>query len=437
MKFTFSKALTWIALFILLSLVPIALALLGPIPKPRSYWIEFGVGLGFVGIAVMALQFLTTGRLRFIAPVFGPDFVLQFHRQAGIVGFLLVLSHPLVLIFANPDYLAYFDPRVNFLRAVALSAVLIALILLIVTSLWREPVGLNYEWWRLLHGVLALAVVFIGMVHGIQVGHYLEPLWKQGVWAGLLLGTMYLAVHTRVVRPWRLRKRPYRVADIHEEEGDAWTLVLEPDGHSGMTFKAGQYAWITLADSPFRLQQHPFSFSSSARQQQICFTAKALGDFTTTWEHIEPGAPAYLEGPYGAFTLDRDAYGAVLIMGGIGITPAMSILRTMCDEGDLRPVILIYANPAWEEITFREKLDELAEQINLLIVHVLEEPPEDWTGETGYVDEELLAAHLPENREAYEYFICGPTPMMNSSEVALRELGISWKQIYSERFQIV
>jgi predicted ferric reductase len=94
MKYTYDKVYWWLGLFLVLSFVPLGFAMIGPIPAPRSFWVEFGVGLGFVGMGVMALQFITTGRFRYIAPAFGSDFVLQFHRQAGLVGVIMVLLHP-------------------------------------------------------------------------------------------------------------------------------------------------------------------------------------------------------------------------------------------------------------------------------------------------------------------------------------------------------
>ena len=311
------------------------------------------------------------------------------------------------------------------------------LVLLLVTSVWREAVGLGYERWRALHGLLALGVVFIGMVHGIQVGEYLDPLWKQVVWAGALLGFMYLVVHTRVVRPAVMKRRPYRVAAIREELPGTHTMLVEPDGHVGMNFRAGQYAWLTLGDSPYSLQQHPFSFSSSERSGLLSFTAKAAGDFTAGWGDIEPGQRLFLEGPYGAFVLDPDSEGVVFVVGGIGVTPALSILRTMRDRNDDRPAILVYGNPSVDEIVFRDELDDIARSGSLRVVHVIEEPPDDWDGERGFVDRALLERNLPADCRTFEYYICGPEPMMDAAEAALREMGISWRQIYTERFQVV
>jgi predicted ferric reductase len=437
MKYSPARVLAWVAAFGVLALTPLVLAVVGPVPAPRPFFVEFGVGLGFVGMGVLGLQFVTTGRFRSIAPVFGADVVLQFHRQAGIIAVLLVLAHPAVLIATDPGYLAFFDPRVNLLRALALIAVIPALLLLLVTSLWREQVHLNYEWWRLAHGVLSLGVVFIGMVHGIQVGEHLGAFWKQGLWAGVLLGLMYLVVHSRVVRPYLMKRRPYRVVEVREELPEVYTMVVEPVGHVGMRFAAGQFAWMTVGDSPYSLQQHPFSFASSERGPALCFTAKAVGDFTGSWNDIDPGETVFLEGPFGGFTLDPDSDGAVFIVGGIGVTPAMSILRTMRDNHDERPAVLVYGNSSASEVVFLDELAELERSLELEVVHVLEDRPDDWDAEEGYVDDDILKRRLPPDCRNYEFFICGPEPMMDAAETALREMGVSWRQIYTERFQIV
>lgn len=437
MKFGVAVAAKWVGLYLVLVVSLPVLAVVGPVPSPRPFFVEFGVGLGFVGMGLLAAQFVITGRFRSIAPVFGADVVLQFHRQAGVVAAAVIVAHPVVLIAADPDYLEFFDPRVNVLRALALTTVIPALLLLVATSLWRQRTGLNYEWWRLTHGTLSLLVVFIGMVHGIQVAGNLGVLWKKGVWAGVLVGAMYLVVHSRVVRPQMMKRRPYRVAEVREEVPGTFTLSLAPVGHVGMKFRAGQYAWMTVGDSPYSLQQHPFSFSSSERSATLCFTAQAVGDFTSSWSDFEPGRPVFLEGPYGGFTLDADSTGAVFIAGGIGVTPVMSMLRTMLDDGDDRRVVLVYGNPTSAEITFRDEIRALEEGLALDVVHVLEKPDEYWDSEHGFIDGDLLRRVLPPDCRNYEYFICGPEPMMDSAESALRDMGVSWRQIYTERFQIV
>src|SRR5690625_7930363 len=88
---------------------------------------------------------------------------------------------------------------------------------------------------------------------------------------------------------------------------------------------------------------------------------------------------------------------------------------------------MIYDKKAWEGVTFSEELERLSEEIDLKVVHVLEDPPDEWEGETGFIDEELLEKYLPEEPYSRTYYICGPGPMMDIAESSLHNLGVRWK----------
>jgi ferredoxin-NADP reductase len=127
----------------------------------------------------------------------------------------------------------------------------------------------------------------------------------------------------------------------------------------------------------------------------------------------------------------------VLIAGGVGITPMMSIIRTLADRGDKRPVILLYGNKDWDTVTFREELDALKQRLNLTLVHVLEKPPAGWTGEKGFINAAVLARYLPPPFADHEYYICGPDVMMDAIETALSQLGVPLSKYHSERYSFV
>jgi ferredoxin-NADP reductase len=127
----------------------------------------------------------------------------------------------------------------------------------------------------------------------------------------------------------------------------------------------------------------------------------------------------------------------VLIAGGIGVTPMMSMMRTLADRGDKRPVIMLYGEKDWESITFREDLETLEARLNLTIVYVLENPSTGWRGERGFITAEMFKRHLPPPYAAHEYFICGPNVMMDAIEKALKELGVPLSKYHSERYSFV
>ena len=234
-------------------------------------------------------------------------------------------------------------------------------------------------------------------------------------------------------------RRPYCVTEVRKERGETTTLVMQPEGHSGLRFSPGQFGWLTLWGSPFRITAHPFSFSSSAAaaDRRVEMTIRNLGDFTSRIHKVSVGQRVYLDGPYGAFTIGNPADMHVLIAGGIGVTPMMSMIRTLADRGDKRPVILLYGSKDWDSITFRDELEALKQRLKLTVIHVLANAPAGWTGEQGFINAELFKRHLPPPYARHEYFICGPNVMMDAIEKALAEMNVPMSKYHSERYSFV
>src|SRR5690606_6358598 len=140
---------------------------------------------------------------------------------------------------------------------------------------------------------------------------------------------------------------------------------------------------------------------------RLAFAIKELGDFTRTIGGIEPGERCWVDAPYGAFSIDRrpDTPGYVFVAGGIGLAPMVGMLRALAERGDRRTHLLIAAHSRWNRVPLREAVAELADRLDLRVVHVLEEPPADWSGERGLVTRDLLDRHLPPHRAELEYFV--------------------------------
>lgn len=443
MRSPIAVALFWITTYLVCTVFPLLVLLLYP-PTPnadRGWWVEFSVALGFIGLAMMALQFALTARINRIEASYGVDIILQFHRYTSIVAFVFILVHPVILFIEDPETLGLLNVLEAPWRARFAVAATLALTALIATSIWRQRLKIPYETWRILHGLFAVLALSFGLAHILGVSYYLSLFWKVLLWSAIALTALWLWVYVRVVKPWLMLKKPYLVEEVIEQRGDTWTLALRPHGHPGFTFNPGQFAWITLDISPFRMREHPFSMSSNGdNSERLEFSIKALGDFTQGIKDVKPGTKAYLDGPYGVFTSDRyeDTSGFVFIAGGIGITPFMSMMLTHAQRGDdERPYLLIYAAKSWDDITFRDELGEISQRINLKVVYVLREPPEDWTGDTGYVDRDLLERYLPRRRGTRQYFICAAPVMMDAVEAALHDLEVPVTNIHMEHFNMV
>ena len=432
----------WILVYIILSIAPLFVLLIGPRLPGREFWREFSVALGFAGLAMVTLQFVLTARFKVVKAPYGSDIVYYFHRQISLVSFALVLAHPLLLFAFDPRTLRLLNLLAAPWRARAGVVALAALAALIVTSVWRKQLRIDYTPWRIWHGILATAAVSLALAHIVLVGHYVNTPWKRILWVGYGLFWVGLLAYVRVIKPILLLRRPYAVDQVIQQRGDAWTLAVVPVGHRGLTFMPGQFAWLTAWHSPFSDTEHPFSFSSSAMDRsRLEFTIKALGDFTGTVKEMKPGQQVYVDGPFGAFSIDRHPHAEsyVFVAGGIGITPIMSMLRTLADRGDRRPLTLLYANRTWEGVTFRQEIAELEQRLNLKVVYVLSAPHESWEGERGRITSSLLERHLPrlQRRDSQEVFICGPKPMMDAVESALASLGVPVGDFHSERFDLV
>ena len=433
------KGGVWIVVYLLFILAPLFALMAGSWPPPRGFWTEFSVALGYSGLAIMGLQFGLTARFRFVTEPWGEDVIYHFHRQISQIAVGLVIAHMLILFIVQPELLA---PR-NIVEApwsARLAVVAVAaLVALIVMALWRVKLNISYETWHLTHILLAVVAIAAGIIHMVGSGFYLTDPWKRGLWIGLTIFWVGLLFYVRLVKPLFIMRRPYRVSEVREERGDTWTLGMRPEGHSGLRFGPGQFGWLTLWGSPFKITGHPFSFSSSAEAAdgRVEMTIKKLGDFTNGIQKVPVGRCVYLDGPYGTFTIGNPADMHVLIAGGIGVTPMMSMIRTFADRGDKRPVILIYGSKDWDSITFREDLEALKARLNLTVVHVLANPPTGWTGEQGFITAELFKRYLPPPYAEHEYFICGPDVMMDAIEKALKELGVPLSKYHSERYSFV
>ena len=427
----------WIGVYLCLVMTPLFVLLLAPGPSGNGFWWDFSIALGFAGTSIMGTMFVLTARFRHAAAPFGIDLIYYFHRWIALVAFFFIIAHPAILVFLEPSLLGDLKPSVISWHMLAGAASIAALTALMVTSLWRQPLRIHYDAWRIGHALLAITALGLAIVHIEGVAIYVSSPWKRVLWMSISACCLALLFYVRLIKPLVLLRHPFRVEQVVKELGDAWTLVLRPDG-SEFTFLPGQFAWLTLFHSPFALKEHPFSISSSAMQTEtIHFTIKELGDFTARIKDVIPGQIAYIDAPYGAFSIDRHpSSDYVFVAGGIGIAPIMSMLRTLADRGDKRSLLLIYAHKSWENLTFQEELKKLKEQLNLRVVYVLENPPHDWQGESGFITDDILTRYLPDVPEQYEYYLCGPLAMTAIVEKTLQKQGVPLYQIHSELFNL-
>jgi predicted ferric reductase len=279
-----------------------------------------------------------------------------------------------------------------------------------------------------------------------RLNHLIRERAMRAEFAILVLVVLGVLAYRWVWRPVFGARSKYVVREIRPETDTVSTLVLEPHrdprrlSFRTSGFAPGQFAWLRVSPS-IGAQEHPFSIASGAHlRERREFTIRHSGDFTRALRRLRPGDPVWLDGPHGSFSVDlQHSTGLVMIAGGVGITPMMSMLRTLAHRRDRRPHRLVTVARTVDELLFRSELSELTQRLDLTIIELLRQPPKGWTGASGAIDEALLTALLPSGirRNQLGYYLCGPPALVTDVLTILDELAIPLTQIHTEQFNLV
>lgn len=436
----FTHACAILVLGVIAVALPFVVLLRGDHPPSGGPIWDFSMGLGFGALGLIALQFVLTGRLRWVTHPFGADIVYLTHRYLSWGALVLMLSHFGLLYLFHEPALGVLNPLQARWELTSGRVAMVCFLGLVATSQFRKLLRLPYEWWRALHLGLAVTGFVAAIAHVLGVGNLTDTPEKRALWLGVSLGWLGLLVFTRGIRPWLQARNPWRVVANTAEMGGVHTLELEPLGTGLKRWKPGQFAWLTINRAPYSLVQHPFTITTAPEKgPNIAFSIKPMGDHTRALVDTPVGTRAYVDGPYGAFSIDRmaKADGFVMIAGGVGITPILSNLHSLDARRDPRPIVLLYANPTWDTASFRTELAAMRRRLNLTLVHVVENPPDDWQGESGRIDRDILTRHLTADMRSWPHLLCGPGPMVNGLKADLRDLGVSARKIEYEIFELV
>jgi len=430
------KPLWLILTYLCVVLLPLAMSWVfgGP---PRLIRQEVASGLGILAFSMILLEFVLSGRFKSLSKGIGMDVTMRVHKVMARIALAFAILHPF-LYGGTPSggqrpWDATRQLTLNFDLSDLASGIATFLLLpaLVLLAVGRRDLDYRYETWRWMHGVGAVLIALLLLHHATQAGRYSGVPEMTYLWAGMTGLAIASLMYGYLIEPLRQRARKWRVGSVIQLAPKQWEVSLTPEGHAGLAFRAGQFAWLNIGHSPFSLHENPFSISSApAAGRDVSFVIKELGDFTSSLGQVQPGTRAYLHGPFGSLTVDgRPEPGIVLIAGGVGIAPMLSILRQMQLTDDPRRVKLIYGNRVEEQIVYRDALAQFD------VTYALSDPPKEWRGEVGLIDQPLLERALSDQQFAEWLFVlCGPPAMMDSVERILIAKGTPSHRILSERF---
>lgn len=432
----------WLAtLYIAICLLPLGLALSRSV-APLDPWERVAAGLGLVGLGAMAIQFVTSGRFEAISGRLGIDKIMAFHKIAARWVLIAVVLHPLAYVL--PTWVD--DPALGAERLTAYVTsphyrsgvvALIALVVLVATSVLRDRLRWPYEAWRAAHVILGLLAVVGGLHHALTTGRFSAMGPVHGLWWAAGLG---LFVVMAVLYGWRwmmLHQQPWQLAAVTRLADRMWELDIQPEkGTPRLGYSAGQFVWMTEGKRRFPLFDHPFSIADSPQRPGLSLIIKEAGDFTRTIGTLPPGTAIGIDGPYGEFSLDAHPGGSVLLLaGGVGIAPIIGILRDLVARRDARPVRLAYAAGVPANFACLPEIEAAKHVLDLEVMLVSEVADDRWKGDVGRLTPERLQSLLDGlDLQGTVALICGPGPMVTAVSDTLLTLGLPTDKVIYERF---
>ena len=236
------------------------------------------------------------------------------------------------------------------------------------------------------------------------------------------------------------------IAELVPETADAISIRFHlPEAlRESFKFKPGQHLTLKAEIEGEEVRRN-YSLCVAPEEGELKVTVKRIaGGLFSTWanEQLKPGDRLDVMEPHGSFTWDFDPAAAnryVAFAGGSGITPVISLIKTAMIEEPESRFTLIYGNRDSQSVIFLEALARLKNRYisRLEIHHFLAEESEDIDLFNGMLDRakcDDVLEHLVDTDGAAAFFICGPGPMMDSAEAALKGRGVPGAKIHIERF---
>src|SRR4051812_6210516 len=238
-----------------------------------------------------------------------------------------------------------------------------------------------------------------------------------------------------------------RVAQIVRETAEANSVRFEipPELRDRFTFKAGQHLTLRATIDGEEVRRN-YSLCTAPAEGDWMVTVKRIGGgIFSNWigDRLKPGDTVEVMPPHGSFTTEFDPANRrhlVGIAGGSGITPVMSLIRTLLREEPNSRFTLLYGNRDSSSIIFLEALAALKDKHlgRFEIYHFLDAEDQDIALFNGMLDrarcEEAIAHLVPDVADVDGWFVCGPGPMMDAAEGALLDRNVARDRIHIERF---
>jgi ring-1,2-phenylacetyl-CoA epoxidase subunit PaaE len=235
------------------------------------------------------------------------------------------------------------------------------------------------------------------------------------------------------------------VKDIVQETKDAITIVFEQPKNK-IVYKSGQFLTLIASVQGKEVRRAYSLCSSPFVDADLAVTVKRVDEgLMSNWlpDNLKKGAKIRVMEPMGQFTTEYDSKRKrhlIMFSGGSGITPMMSIIKSVLIQEPESIVSLIYCNRDIDSIIFKDALDneETRYEGRLHVIHVLDNAPMNWQGYSGLLNHDMLTKlfeRVPDwGIDKTTYLMCGPEGMMKNVETLLAARNIPQEKIFKESF---
>lgn len=230
---------------------------------------------------------------------------------------------------------------------------------------------------------------------------------------------------------------PYTVTRFEWITPKVFRFDVAPREGKVFDFKAGQFVMLRLFNDDGTLwKQKAFSICSTPRNTDfIELGIKLYGEFTHRAAELKVGDHIEIAGPYGVFTVPENASSIVMMAGGIGITPFLSMMREIAENNCPTEITLLYSNPSLEETAYRSELDALMRQHpNMAVRYFLTQEPAPDGFIAGRLQPDELERYCSVLDATTLYYLCGPVSFMQELTQHLLDRGVERSRIKIEKF---
>ena len=203
---------------------------------------------------------------------------------------------------------------------------------------------------------------------------------------------------------------------------------------AGFDYSPGQFIFVIVGSGDDEVTKH-LSISSSPTEDFLEVTKRLTGHpFSKALAALKEGDKVLLKGPFGIFTYAGENKKIGMLSGGIGITPLRSIIKYIFDEMLDVDIVLFYSNSREDDIAFENEFGEMKKKYpKFNIVNTVTMPGPSWTGLTGRITADMIKNYMPDYLNRV-FYISGPTKMVDSMLILLKEINIPEEQIKKEFF---